>query len=89
MAYKPLQEKACSRSATVSAPPEYQQRHRWQCAQRGRACGVLKAGHYEVKASLELANEGIKHFYDQNHCTPEDIQVGDKVWLSHQNIETD
>jgi hypothetical protein len=49
----------------------------------------LKQGHGEVRASLELANEHIKHFYNQNHRAPEDIQVGDKVWLSHQNIETD
>jgi hypothetical protein len=38
---------------------------------------------------LELPNEPIKHFYNQNHCAPEDIQLGDKVWLSHQYIETD
>jgi hypothetical protein len=48
----------------------------------------LRQGHDEVKASLELANERIKHFYDQNHQAPEDIQIGDKVWLNHQNIET-
>ncbi|QRW16667.1 Retrotransposable element Tf2 protein [Rhizoctonia solani] len=30
----------------------------------------------------------MKYFYDQKHRKEEEIQVGDKVWLSHQNIST-
>ena len=31
----------------------------------------------------------MKHYYDQDHKEQESIEVGDKVWLSHQNISSD
>ncbi|KAF8759769.1 hypothetical protein RHS01_01831 [Rhizoctonia solani] len=49
----------------------------------------LEKGYDEVKATLSLLQERMKYFYDQNHRKEEEIQVGDKVWLSHQNISTD
>ncbi|KAF8750819.1 Chromo (CHRromatin Organization MOdifier) domain [Rhizoctonia solani] len=48
----------------------------------------LEKGYNEVKATLSLSQERMKHFYDQRHREEEEIQVGDKVWLSHQNITT-
>ncbi|QRW20813.1 Retrotransposable element Tf2 protein [Rhizoctonia solani] len=48
----------------------------------------LERGYDEVKAALSLSQERMKHFYDQRHREEEEIQVGDKVWLSHQNIST-
>ncbi|KAF8749931.1 hypothetical protein RHS01_09606 [Rhizoctonia solani] len=49
----------------------------------------LEKGYDEVKAALSLAQERMKYFYNQRHREEEGIQVGDKVWLSHQNISTD
>ncbi|QRW24358.1 Retrotransposable element Tf2 protein [Rhizoctonia solani] len=49
----------------------------------------LEKGYDEVKAALSLSQERMKHFYNQRHREEEEIQVGDKVWLSHQNISTD
>ncbi|QRW26390.1 Transposon Ty3-G Gag-Pol polyprotein [Rhizoctonia solani] len=49
----------------------------------------LERGYDEVKAALSLSQEKMKYFYDQRHKKEEEIQVGDKVWLSHQNISTD
>ncbi|QRW25741.1 Retrotransposable element Tf2 protein [Rhizoctonia solani] len=49
----------------------------------------LEKGYNEVKAALSLSQEKMKYFYDQRHRKEEEIQVGDKVWLSHQNISTD
>ncbi|QRW26231.1 Retrotransposable element Tf2 protein [Rhizoctonia solani] len=49
----------------------------------------LEKGYDKVKAALSLAQEKMKYFYDQRHREEEEIQVGDKVWLSHQNISTD
>ncbi|CCO36910.1 Retrotransposable element Tf2 155 kDa protein type 1 [Rhizoctonia solani AG-1 IB] len=49
----------------------------------------LEKGYDEVKAALTLAQERMKRFYDQRHRDIEPITVGDKVWLSHQNISTD
>ncbi|QRW24093.1 Retrotransposable element Tf2 protein [Rhizoctonia solani] len=48
----------------------------------------LEKGYDKVKAALSLSQERMKHFYDQHHREEEEIQVGDKVWLSHQNIST-
>ncbi|QRW15700.1 Retrotransposable element Tf2 protein [Rhizoctonia solani] len=48
----------------------------------------LEKGYNEVKAALSLSQERMKHFYDQCHRKEEEIQVGDKAWLSHQNIST-
>ncbi|QRW17323.1 Retrotransposable element Tf2 protein [Rhizoctonia solani] len=48
----------------------------------------LEKGYDEVKAALSLAQERMKYFYNQRHRKEEGIQVGDKVWLSHQNIST-
>jgi hypothetical protein len=49
----------------------------------------LQRGFEEVTASLNLANEKIKEFYDRRHRETPEFQVGDRVWLSHQNIESD
>ncbi|QRW23676.1 Transposon Tf2-12 polyprotein [Rhizoctonia solani] len=49
----------------------------------------LEKGYDEVKATLSISQERMKHFYDQRHREEEEIQVGNKVWLSHQNISTD
>ncbi|QRW25688.1 Retrotransposable element Tf2 protein [Rhizoctonia solani] len=49
----------------------------------------LEKGYNEVKAALSLSQEQMKHFYNQRHREEEGIQVGDKVWLNHQNISTD
>ncbi|QRW25843.1 Retrotransposable element Tf2 protein [Rhizoctonia solani] len=49
----------------------------------------LEKGYDEVKAALSMSQERMKHFYDQRHKEEEGIQVGDKAWLSHQNISTD
>jgi hypothetical protein len=49
----------------------------------------LEKGYDKVKAALILAQERMKHFYNQRHRDIEPIAVGDKVWLSHQNISTD
>ncbi|QRW23612.1 Retrotransposable element Tf2 protein [Rhizoctonia solani] len=48
----------------------------------------LEKGYDEVKAALSLLQERMKYFYNQRHREEEEIQVGDKVWLSHQNIST-
>ncbi|QRW20576.1 Transposon Tf2-12 polyprotein [Rhizoctonia solani] len=48
----------------------------------------LEKGYDEVKAALSISQERMKHFYDQRHRKEEEIQVGNKVWLSHQNIST-
>ncbi|QRW20374.1 Retrotransposable element Tf2 protein [Rhizoctonia solani] len=49
----------------------------------------LEKGYDEIKAALSISQERMKHFYDQRHREEEGIQVGDKAWLSHQNISTD
>ncbi|QRW25867.1 Transposon Tf2-12 polyprotein [Rhizoctonia solani] len=43
----------------------------------------LEKGSDEVKAALSLSQERMKYFYDQRHREEEEIQVGDKGWLSH------
>ncbi|QRV73677.1 Retrotransposable element Tf2 protein [Ceratobasidium sp. AG-Ba] len=43
----------------------------------------------ELQASVNLANKKIKHYYDLKHWSPEDIKVGDKVWLDTRNIKTE
>ncbi|QRW15575.1 Retrotransposable element Tf2 protein [Rhizoctonia solani] len=48
----------------------------------------LEKGYDEVKATLLLLQEKMKYFYNQRHREEEEIRVGDKVWLSHQNIST-
>ncbi|QRW20471.1 Retrotransposable element Tf2 protein [Rhizoctonia solani] len=48
----------------------------------------LEKGYDEVKAALSISQERMKHFYDQRHREEEEIQVGNKVWLNHQNIST-
>ncbi|QRW23856.1 Retrotransposable element Tf2 protein [Rhizoctonia solani] len=48
----------------------------------------LEKGYDEVKAALSISQERMKHFYDQCHKEEEEIQVGNKVWLSHQNRST-
>ncbi|QRW26435.1 Retrotransposable element Tf2 protein [Rhizoctonia solani] len=49
----------------------------------------LEKGYDKVKATLSLSQERMKYFYNQRHREEEEIQVGNKVWLSHQNISTD
>ncbi|QRV84414.1 Retrotransposable element Tf2 protein [Ceratobasidium sp. AG-Ba] len=49
----------------------------------------LKLRMEELQASVALANEKIKHYYDLKHRLPEDIKVGDKVWLDARNIKTE
>ncbi|QRV82130.1 Retrotransposable element Tf2 protein [Ceratobasidium sp. AG-Ba] len=49
----------------------------------------LKARMEELQASVNLANEKIKHYYDLKHRAPDDIKVGDKVWLDARNIKTE
>jgi hypothetical protein len=49
----------------------------------------LRKGFEEVTSSLNLANEKIKEFYDRRHRETPDFKVGDKVWLSHENISSD
>ncbi|QRV77936.1 Retrotransposable element Tf2 protein [Ceratobasidium sp. AG-Ba] len=39
----------------------------------------LKARMEELQASVNLANEKIKHYYDLKHRAPDDIEVGDKI----------
>ncbi|QRW15592.1 Retrotransposable element Tf2 protein [Rhizoctonia solani] len=48
----------------------------------------LEKGYDKVKAALSLSQEKMKHFYNQKHREEEEIQVGGKVWLSHQNKST-
>ncbi|QRV79946.1 Retrotransposable element Tf2 protein [Ceratobasidium sp. AG-Ba] len=48
----------------------------------------LKVRMEELRASVTLANKKIKYYYDLKHCSPEDIKVGDKVWLDARNIKT-
>ncbi|QRW00961.1 Transposon Tf2-1 polyprotein [Ceratobasidium sp. AG-Ba] len=43
----------------------------------------------KLRSSVNLANEKIKHYYDLKHRSPEDIKVGDKVWLDARNIKTE
>ncbi|QRV99033.1 Retrotransposable element Tf2 protein [Ceratobasidium sp. AG-Ba] len=49
----------------------------------------LKARMEELQSSVTLANEKIKRYYDLKHRSPEDIKVGDKVWLDARNIKTE
>lgn len=49
----------------------------------------LRLGFEEVHASLKLANEKTKEFYDRHHRDTPQWDKGDKVWLSHENVETD
>ncbi|QRV82688.1 Retrotransposable element Tf2 protein [Ceratobasidium sp. AG-Ba] len=49
----------------------------------------LKVRMEELQASVTLANEKIKYYYDLKHRSPEDIKVGDKVWLDTRNIKTE
>ncbi|QRV73515.1 Retrotransposon-derived protein PEG10 [Ceratobasidium sp. AG-Ba] len=49
----------------------------------------LKARMEELQALVNLANKKIKHYYDLKHRAPDDIKVGDKVWLDAQNIKTE
>jgi len=45
--------------------------------------------HKEVYAMLQKANKDYKRFYDQNLAAAPQFKVGDRVWLSHENITTD
>ncbi|QRV81048.1 Retrotransposable element Tf2 protein [Ceratobasidium sp. AG-Ba] len=49
----------------------------------------LKLRMEELWASMNLAKEKIKHYYDLKHRSPKDIKVGDKVWLDARNIKTE
>ncbi|QRW09789.1 Transposon Tf2-12 polyprotein [Ceratobasidium sp. AG-Ba] len=49
----------------------------------------LQARMDELQSSVTLANEKIKHYYDLKHREPEEIKVGDKVWLDARNIKTE
>ncbi|QRV96944.1 Retrotransposable element Tf2 protein [Ceratobasidium sp. AG-Ba] len=49
----------------------------------------LKLRMEELQASVSLANKKIKHYYNLKHCMPDDIKVGDKVWLDTCNIKTE
>ncbi|QRV99064.1 Retrotransposable element Tf2 protein [Ceratobasidium sp. AG-Ba] len=49
----------------------------------------LKLRMEELHSSVSLANEKIKYYYDLKHRSPEDIKVGDKVWLDARNIKTE
>lgn len=48
----------------------------------------LKRGHNKLKASLEVAQERMKEYYDHKHRALEVIKVGYKVWLDTCNICT-
>lgn len=49
----------------------------------------LRLGFEEVQSALKLSNEKIKEFYDRHHSETLRWEIGNKVWLSHENIETD
>ncbi|KAG9097213.1 hypothetical protein FS749_006820 [Ceratobasidium sp. UAMH 11750] len=49
----------------------------------------LKDNYDELQAALELANRRNKLYYNQRHSKPQNIRVGDKVWLDSSNIKTD
>ncbi|QRV95323.1 Transposon Tf2-1 polyprotein [Ceratobasidium sp. AG-Ba] len=49
----------------------------------------LKLQMEELQLSVSLANKKIKYYYDLKHRLPEDIKVGDKVWLDARNIKTE
>ncbi|QRV78837.1 Retrotransposable element Tf2 protein [Ceratobasidium sp. AG-Ba] len=49
----------------------------------------LQAQMDKLQSSVALANKKIKHNYDLEHRAPEDIKVGDKVWLDARNIKTE
>lgn len=49
----------------------------------------LRLGFEEVHASLKFVNEKTKEFYDCHHHDTPQWDKGDKVWLSHENVEAD
>lgn len=49
----------------------------------------LCLGFEEVHASLELANRATKEFYGTHDDKTPHFEIGEKVWLSHKNVETD
>lgn len=48
----------------------------------------LKEARDDANSALKLAAEHIKYFYDQNVQKAPTFEVGDKVWLSAENIKT-
>ncbi|QRW08917.1 Transposon Tf2-1 polyprotein [Ceratobasidium sp. AG-Ba] len=48
----------------------------------------LQKGYDELKAALTVSQERMKEYYDRKHRAPEEIKVGDQVWLDNQNIQS-
>lgn len=49
----------------------------------------LCQGFEEVKSALKLSNKKIKEFYNRHHLKTPCWEIGNKVWLSHENVNTD
>ncbi|QRV87030.1 Retrotransposable element Tf2 protein [Ceratobasidium sp. AG-Ba] len=48
----------------------------------------LQKGYDELKAALTVSQERMKEYYDRKHRAPENIKVGDHVWLDNRNIQS-
>ncbi|QRW08767.1 Transposon Tf2-1 polyprotein [Ceratobasidium sp. AG-Ba] len=48
----------------------------------------LQKGYDELKAALTVSQERMKEYYDRKHRAPEEIKVGDQVWLDNRNIQS-
>ncbi|QRV72283.1 Transposon Tf2-1 polyprotein [Ceratobasidium sp. AG-Ba] len=48
----------------------------------------LQKGYDELKAALTVSQERMKEYYNRKHRAPEEIKVGDQVWLDNQNIQS-
>ncbi|QRV96463.1 Retrotransposable element Tf2 protein [Ceratobasidium sp. AG-Ba] len=48
----------------------------------------LQKGYDELKAALTVSQERMKEYYDRKHRAPENIKVGDSVWLDNRNIQS-
>jgi hypothetical protein len=49
----------------------------------------IRKGLEEAKASLKIAQETHKHYYNRKHRVALVFEKGDKVWLDAGNIQTD
>ncbi|KAB5587867.1 Retrotransposable element Tf2 [Ceratobasidium theobromae] len=49
----------------------------------------LQKGYEEVQSAITISQERMKTYYDRKHREAKDYAIGDKVWLSGQNIQTD
>ncbi|QRV99192.1 Transposon Tf2-11 polyprotein [Ceratobasidium sp. AG-Ba] len=48
----------------------------------------LQKGYDKLKAMLTVSQKRMKEYYDRKHCAPENIKVGDHVWLDNRNIQS-